>query len=78
MKRTLLALVCMASASLAWASQDPNVVAAEGSFASGSSVSTTLPVSAPPILSPIPEPDAVVLLAAGVAVAAGVAWRRRR
>ena len=79
MKHLLVAVAFVLSSSAARAvepAQDPNVVAA-GSFASGTS-SIALPVDALPVLSPVPEADALGLLAAGVAVAGALAWRRRR
>ena len=58
---------------------DPNVAAAQGSFAAGSHANPTGIAHANPnsVLSPVPEADAVAMLVAGAAVVGGIALRRR-
>lgn len=59
--------------------QDPNVAAAQGSFAAGSHANPTGIANANPnsVLSPVPEADAMAMLAAGVAIVGALALRRR-
>lgn len=59
--------------------QDPNVAAAQGSFAAGSHANPTGITNANvnSVLSPVPEADAVAMLAAGVAAVGVLALRRR-
>jgi hypothetical protein len=58
---------------------DPNVAAAQGSFAAGSHANPTGidHANSHSVLSPVPEADALVMLVAGAAVVGGVALRRR-
>ena len=58
---------------------DPNVAAAHGSFVAGSHANPTGITNANvnSVLSPVPEADAVAMLAAGVAIVGGLALRRR-
>ena len=59
--------------------KDPNSAPAHGSFVASSNASPTALVNANinSVLSPVPEADAVAMLAAGAAIVGAVALRRR-
>ncbi len=69
--------VSMSSVLAAGPAEDPNVVAAQGSFTEGSG-SVTVPINTnAPAVSPVPEADSLLMLAAGVGVVGALALSRR-
>ena len=86
MKFAIVATASALSSSAAFAAgqgsshaQDPNTAAAHGSFTASSNANPTGITNANvnSVLSPVPEADAVAMLAAGVAIVGAVALRRR-